>query len=142
MADIATIRAALATKLTAAYANTCQISAYALANPSPPTLMVLGLSGTDYDSTFTRGGDILTMTLQGLAGTTADQAAQIVVDDWLDTTGSTSVKAAIESERPAATTLGGVVSYVRVTGTTGHRVYQMPSGTDLFGAEWTIEIHT
>ena len=74
MADIATIRAALATKLTAAYANTCQISAYALDNPSPPTLMILGVSNTDYDTSFVRGGDILTITLQGLAGTTADQA--------------------------------------------------------------------
>jgi hypothetical protein len=64
------------------------------------------------------------------------------IDEWLDTTGATSVKAAIELGRPAAVTLDGTVSYCRVVSSTGHRVFKLKNGTDVVGAEWTIELGT
>lgn len=142
MADIAAIRAALAARLTTLLGNDGQASAYMQSDPTPPTLQVVGISETQYDTAMNRGGDVLTMVVQGLTGTTADRAAQEQLDAWLDTTGATSVKAAIETERPSAVTLGGIVAACRVTGTNGHRVYKMPNGTDYLGAEWTLEIHT
>jgi hypothetical protein len=142
VADVAAIRSALASRLSTLVGTGGQSSGYMLDNPTPPTLHVVGISETEYDVTFGRGSDVLTMVVQGLAGTTSDRASQEKLDEWLDTSGSTSVKAALETERPAPVTLGGIVSSCRVVGTTGHRIYRMSSGTDLFGAEWTIEIIT
>ncbi len=142
MADVAAIRAVLATRLSTLLGTGGQSSAYMLDNPTPPTLHVLGLSATDYDTTFGRGGDGLSITIQGIAGSTAMQAAQETLDNWLDTTGSTSVKAGIETERPAPVTLGGLVAACRVTSTTGARIFKLPNGTDVWGAEWTLEILT
>ena len=142
MADIAAIRSALASRLTTLLGNTGQASAYWQTNPTPPTLQVVGIGPTDYDTSFGRGGDMLTATVQGLAGTAADQAAQVVIDDWCDKTGSTSVKAALETERPLATTLGGIVSACRVTGHTRPVITQLPSGQETWSVEFTLEIHT
>lgn len=142
MADIASIRSALATRLATLVGNNGQASAYMLDNPTPPTLHVVGIASTEYDLTFGRGGDTLLMTIQGVAGSTADRAAQEQLDDWLDTTGSTSVKAAIETERPNPVTLGGTVAACRVTGTTGARTGKLPNGTDVWFAEWTLEVTT
>lgn len=142
MADVAAIRSALATRLSTLVGTAGQSHAYMLDNPTPPTLHVIGITATDYDVTFGRGGDAITMTIQGVAGSTAGQAAQEQLDAWLDTTGTTSVKAAIESERPSAVTLGGIVASCRVTGTTGARITRLLNGTDVWYAEWTLEIIT
>jgi hypothetical protein len=142
MADIATIRSALASRLSTLLGNDGQSSAYWMTNPTPPTLQVVGVGPTDYDTAFGRGGDTLTATIQGLAGTTADQAAQVIIDNWLDTTGSTSVKAAIETERPGAVTLGGIVASCRVTSHTRPVITQLPSGQDTWSVEFTLEIQT
>jgi len=142
MADIALIRAALETRLATLLGNDGQASAYWQTNPTPPTLQVVGIGPADYDSSFGRGGDTLTATIQALASTTADQAAQEQIDDWCDTTGSTSVKAAIETERPSPVTLGGLVSSCRVTGHTRPLITQLPNGQDTWSCEFTVQIET
>jgi hypothetical protein len=142
VADIATIRSALASRLSTLLGNTGQSSGYWLTNPTPPTLQVVGIGPVDYDGTFGRGCDTLTATIQGLAGTTADQAAQILIDNWCDTSGSTSVKAAIETERPSAVTLGGAVSSCRVTGHTRPVITTLPNGQETWSVEFTLEIIT
>lgn len=146
MADIAAIRSALATRLSTLLGNAGQSSAYWQANPSPPTLQVVGVGPVDYDSAFGRGGDVLSVTIEGLAGSTADQAAQEQIDNWCDTTGSTSVKAAIETERPSAVTLGGLVSSCRVTGHTRpvlvDVVTQGGAAYQTWSVEFTLEIRT
>lgn len=142
MADIAAIRSALASRLSTLVGNSGQASAYWMTNPTPPTLQVVGIGPADYDTAFGRGGDTLTAIVQGLAGTTADKAAQEQIDAWLDTTGSTSVKAAIESERPAAVTLGGVVSGCRVTGHSRPTITSLPNGQETWSVEFTLEIIT
>ncbi len=146
MADIAAIRTELESRLSTLLGNTGQASAYWQTNPSPPTLQVVGVGPVDYDEVFGRGGDALTVTIQGLAGSAADQAAQEQIDNWCDTTSSTSVKAAIETERPAAVTLGGLVASCRVTGHTRPTLTQVvtPGGAayETWAVEFTLEIHT
>ena len=142
MADIATIRSALNTRLSTLLGNDGQSSAYWLTNPTPPTLQVVGIGPADYDRSFGRGGDTLTATIQGLASTSTDQAAQVIIDNWCDTTGSTSVKAGIETERPAAVTLGGIVASCRVTGHTRPVITQLPNGQDTWSVEFTVQIET
>ena len=142
MADIAAIRAEVASRLSTLLGDDGQSSAYWMANPTLPTLQVVGIGPTDYDQTFGRGGDTLTATIQGLAQPTVDKAAQITIDDWCDTTGSTSVKAAIETERPSAVTLGGLVASCRVTGHTRPVITSLPNGQETWSVEFTLEINT
>jgi hypothetical protein len=144
VADFAAIRAELASRLDALLGNDGQASAYWQTNPTPPTLQVVGIEAS-YDSTFGRGGDLLTATIEGLAGSTADRAAQEQIDAWLDTTGSTSVKEAIETERPAAVTLGGLVDSCRVVSHTRPLIVDVNTtgGTfQVWSVEFTLEIRT
>ncbi len=140
MATMAQIREALNTRL--ATLGTGQSSAYWMTNPSPPTLQVVGVGPVDYDATFGRGGDTLTVTIQGLASSAVDQAAQEVIDEWCAPSGATSVKAAVETERPAPVTLGGIVSSCRVTGHTRPVITQLPNGQDTWSVEFTVQIET
>lgn len=145
MADIAAIRAELKARLETMLGNNGQASAYWQTNPTPPTLQVVAVGPVDYDSTFGRGGDLLTATIEGLAGMAADQAAQEQIDDWCDTTGTTSVKAAIETERPAAVTLGSLVSSCRVTGHSRPVLVTVSTAGGSFetwSVEFTLEIRT
>lgn len=143
MADLAAIRAELASRL-AVLPGGVQASAYWQTNPTPPTLQVVGVAA-DYDATFGRGGDVLTATVQGLAGAAVDRGAQEQIDNWCDTTGTTSVKAAIETERPAAVTLGGLVASCRVTGHSRPLITQVATdggSFDTWSVEFTLEIRT
>jgi hypothetical protein len=142
LADIAAIRTELASRLSTLLGTTGQSSAYWQTNPTPPTLQVVGIGPTDYDAVMGRGGDVLTAVIQGIAGSTVDKAAQITIDDWCDTTGSTSVKAAIETERPSAVTLGGLVASCRVTGHSRPGIVQLDNATDVWSVEFTLEIRT
>ena len=137
MADIAAIRTALAARLTTLLDGDGQASAYMLDNPSPPTLHVVGITGIDYDQTFGRGGDTITFQVQGVAAG-LDRGHQEQLDDWLDG----GVKNAIESERPSAVTLGGIVDSCRVVSTAGMRTVLLPNGTPAVAAEWEIQIET
>lgn len=140
MADVAAIRAALKSRLATMLGNTGQAAAYFQTNPTPPTLQVLGVSA-DYDTTFGRGGDTLIAVIQGLASTAADQAAQEQIDKWCATSGNTSVKAAIETERPQPVTLGvSGVSSCRVTGHDRPTIVQLPGGQETWSVEFTVEI--
>lgn len=142
MADVAAIREALRSRLSTLLGNSGQASAYWLANPTLPTLQVVGLGPVDYDTAFGRGGDALTAVIQGLAASGVDRAGQEQIDDWLDTTGATSVKAAIETERPSAVTLGGLVASCRITGHNRPQIVQLPGGQEAWMVEFTLEIQT
>lgn len=145
MADIAAIRSALASRLSTLLGNNGQASAYWKANPTPPSLQVVGIA-SDYDHTFGRASDVLIATIEGLAGATTDQGAQETLDNWLDTTGNTSVKAAIETERPAQVTLGNIVSDCKVTEATRPRIVSVQTtggaSYDVWSVEFTVEIIT
>lgn len=140
MADIAAIRSALASRLTTLVGSTGQASAYWMTSPTLPTLQVVAVGPTEYDTAFGRGSDTLTATVQGLAGNGLDQAGQIQIDNWCDTSGSTSVKAAIETERPAAVTLGSLVSSCRVTGHSRPQITRLDNGQECWSVEFELQI--
>jgi hypothetical protein len=137
---MAQIRTALAANLDAI--PSVQASPYMLANPTPPTVWVVP-DETDYDEAMQGGLDVVKVTIQAFAGLVADQAAQKLLDEMLDPTGSSSVKATVEADK----TLGGMVQDLRVTRHHGYQVYQRPnlgSGTStgqVIGSEWTVEIY-
>lgn len=146
MADISAIRSAIASRLTTLVGNTGNSYTYWQAEPSSPCFHIVGF-GTEYDYTFgtaagDTGGDTLTCTVQGVASRGLDEAAQRQIDDWCDTAGSTSVKAAIETERPSAVTLGGTVASCRVSGHSRPAIQRFDDGTEAWTVDFTLEIVT
>ncbi len=137
MADISAIRTALASRLSTLVGGTGNSYAYWQVTPSSPSFHILPFGPTDYDTVNKRGGDEIQLIVQGIASRGLDEAAQRQIDDWCDTSGSTSVKAAIETERPSAVTLGGLVDYCRVTGHTRPVITQLPDG----GEAWTVDFN-
>jgi hypothetical protein len=78
-------------------------------NPNPP-VAVIGLSNVRYDQAFQRGLVEYNFLVSVIASRASDRWAQKRLDDYTST-GSSSIKAAIESDK----TLGGSAYDVRVT---------------------------
>lgn len=133
MGSLAAIRAGLADNL--ATIDGINASAYLLSNLTPPCAEVQP-GETEYDLTFARGLDRWTLTVRVLVGASTDQGAQRLLDRMLESSGSVSVKAAIESDK----TLGGAASSVQVQRCTGYRLISREGHGPLLGAEWTIEV--
>lgn len=127
------IREALATRL--GNIPDTQISAYALSNPTPPTLQVVS-GEIPYDETF---GSSASMTyqfkVQALAGAVTDIGAQKLLGAYADTAGTKSVHATIGADK----TLGGVVLMAQVENATPEQVYEI-NGNAVIGREWIVEI--
>ena len=111
-----------------------QVSAYMLSRPTPPSAHVIPAE-VSYDETMRRGMDDYILTVQVFVAYVADVAAQQRLDGFLASSGATSVKAAIESDR----TLGGKVDDLRVTGASGYQVFTLDTAQYL-GVEFRIEV--
>ncbi len=108
MTSLTDLRAGLATRL--ATITGLRSSAYIPDNPQPPVAVVMPSSIT-YDTAFGRGSDDYTFTIMLIVGRVADRASQTNLDTYCASSGSASVKAAIEGDR----TLGGHALDCRVT---------------------------
>lgn len=128
------IREALAASLTTLQG--IQVSAYLLANPTPPSIHIYP-AAVEYDYTFRRGYDAWTLTVQAFVGLTSDIGAQKKLDELLAPSGTQSLKATAEADR----TLGGIVDSVRVVAATGYHSYSREGGGPVLGAEWQTEIY-
>ena len=85
-------------------------SAYIPDNPQPPVAVVMPGRIT-YDTAFGRGSDEYQFTIMLIVGRVADRASQTTLDGYCESSGSRSVKAAIEGDR----SLGGKALDCRVT---------------------------
>lgn len=94
--------------------------------------------GYQYDTTYHRGTDTVTMILRGVVQIGDPVEAQQNMDSWLDPTGSTSVKALVETD----TTLGGLVDDLRVVSVRPHlRIPPADAGNvEYLCSEWTLDI--
>lgn len=82
---------------------------------NPPSAVVsLAAPGIDYHETSQNGLSKVELRVRIFVSSAYSRAARDTLHDYLDVTGSTSVKAAIESDP----TLGGVISDLIVTGAT------------------------
>jgi hypothetical protein len=108
LASITNIRAGLATRL--ATISGLRTSSTQPDNPNPPIAVIIP-DNTRYDDTFGRGMDTTTFRIILIVSRAAEKYAQKKLDTYVSTTGSTSIKAAIEGDR----TLGGTVFDCRVT---------------------------
>lgn len=108
MTSLTDLRNGLATRL--ATISGLRSSAYIPDNPQPPVAVVMPSSIT-YDTAFGRGSDEYTFTIMLIVGRVADRASQTNLDAYCASSGSASVKAAVEGDR----SLGGKALDCRVT---------------------------
>jgi hypothetical protein len=83
-----------------------------------------------------RGADTWHLTVRVYAAANLDRGAQVKLDALMAPSGSSSVKAAVESDR----TLGNVVNDAHVVRCSGYRVYERGGQAALLGAEWLVEV--
>ena len=135
MARLADIRAEIARSIKNAFPESV-CTGYALESPTTPAFEV-EFGGKVYDQTMSRGLDTYTFIIRGLSSSAVlDEAAQRTLDKYLESTGSNSVKAALETDR----TLGRTVSDAHVTRIGPIREFSpiASPGTKYYGAEWTL----
>lgn len=138
MSSITTLRETLAANL-APLAPDWQISAYILADPTPPMIQIFP-SDTTYDLVMRRGLDQVNFTIQAvvaLAG--GDIGAQQQLDTVMDSSSATSIKALIDGNS-ADTTLGGLVNTLTVSMMTGPRLTTI-AGVAMLVTEWEVILY-
>lgn len=108
MASISSIRTGLATRL--ATITGLRTAATIPDNPNPPIAIVIPDS-INFDDTFHRGMDTLNFKILVIVGRADERTAQNSIDGFCATSGSSSIKAAIEGDK----TLGGTAYDCRVT---------------------------
>lgn len=137
MATLQQVREGLATNLSSI--SGCQVSAYLLSNPTPPALEVYPdpTEGIEYHRAMGNGLATYTMAVRGIVAASTDIGGQKNLDEWLEPSGSSSVKAAIEADR----TLGGAVKDAYVRDVTGYQEYVKPgTNTAYYAAVWTVVV--
>lgn len=136
------IRAGFAARLSAAFPD-AQCTGYLIENPTPPCFEVEpGEDGVTYDMTMQRGADDWMFTVRGIVSAGLNLGAQKRLDAWLDSAGSTSVKAALEAARTLPVSGTATVSDLRVLRASGPRQFAVISspGTPYLGAEWVVRV--
>ena len=130
MASISTLRDKLATNL--ATISGLRTSAFMPDNPSPPIAIVMP-STINYDDVFKRGMQTYTFNILVIVGRVDERTAQNKLDAFCSSTGTSSIKLAIESDK----TLGGNAFDVRVTEMRNYG--QLPVGEVTYlTAEFTV----
>lgn len=126
------LRTGLATNL--ATISGLRTSATVPADPKPPFAMILPSSVT-FGKTFVDAMHDYEFTVRVIVGKVDDRTAQNTLDAYCASTGSTSIKAAIESDQ----TLGGKCFDLQVLRVSNYGVFQMNESTYL-GAEFSVQV--
>jgi hypothetical protein len=108
MASISSIRTGLATRL--GTISGLRTSAFMPDNPNPPIAVVMP-SSVSYDDTFRKGMQTYVFNVLVIVGRVDERTAQLNLDGYVSSTGSSSIKLAIEGDK----TLGGIVFDTRVS---------------------------
>lgn len=107
MALISELRTGLATNL--ATISGLRTAATVPDNPNPPIAVILP-QGVEYDNTFGRGMNTYTFAVTIIVGRVSERSGQNALDTYVSSTGSSSIKLAIESDK----TLNGKAFDLRV----------------------------
>ena len=133
MADISTLRTAIATNL--ATVSGLRTAATVPDQINPPVAVVMPTSIT-YDLAFARsGGDEYEFSVMVIVGRVDERMAQNKLDLYCSGTGSQSIKAGIESDR----TLGGAAFDCRVTSLRNYNQVSVADVTYL-AAEFAVQV--
>jgi hypothetical protein len=108
MASITGLRNGLAT-------NLATISGLRTTTETPdtisPPVAIINVANVNFDKTFARGLDEYNFVITCVVGRVGERTAQRLLDSYVSSTGASSVKLAIESDK----TLGGNCDTLRVT---------------------------
>jgi hypothetical protein len=135
VSSLAAIRAGLATNLRAVQ-GVEQVSAYVLANPTPPTIWVRPSTDVGVEYGQAMGGAVQNwyMTIFGFVGAVSDIGAQKLLDALIDVGTPSSVVDAIEADK----TLGGACADLDVRECRAYQEYARSDGSTVLGAEWDV----
>ena len=118
MASLSDIRTGLANRI--ATISGLRTAATIPDQVNPPIAIVIPERLT-YDDAFNRGLVTYSFLVQVIVGKVSERTSQNKIDGFINPTGTTSIKAAIEGDK----TLNGVVFDTRVTEVTGYSVVQV-----------------
>jgi hypothetical protein len=118
MAEMSAIRTALANKI--GTISGLRTAATVPDQVSPPIAVIIPERVT-YDEAYARGLVVYTFIVQVVVGKVSERSAQNRLDGFVNPSGATSIKAAIEADK----SLGGVVFDSRVTEMTSYTVVQI-----------------
>jgi hypothetical protein len=130
MALISELRTGLANNL--ATISGLRTAATVPDNPSPPIAVILP-QGVEYDNTFGRGMNTYTFAVTVIVGRVSERSGQNSLDAYVSSTGSSSIKLAIESDK----TLNGKAFDLRVTDSRNYGELTVGEVTYL-SAEFTV----
>jgi hypothetical protein len=130
MALISELRTGLATNL--ATIAGLRTAATVPDNPNPPIAIILP-QGVEYDNTFGRGMNTYTFAVTVIVGRVSERSGQNALDAYVSSTGSSSIKLAIESDK----TLNGKAFDLRVTDSRNYGELTVGEVTYL-SAEFTV----
>ncbi len=105
---------------------------YSADKVSPPAAVVLWPERIDYDATATRGGDRLAVPLAVLVGRVDQRSARDALARYMDGSGPSSIKAAVEAHEPTAYDSARVKAATPDSFTSG--------GVDYIGALFAVDI--
>ena len=133
MANLSSIRSGIATNLQ----NISSLTVFGFVPDSiePPTAVVGVVDTLEYDSTMARGADTYNIPVFLYVSRIDAQDSQDTLDAFLASSGSSSVKAQVESD----ITLGGQAQSVRVVEADNYGVYTI-NNIDYLGVEFMIEV--
>jgi len=135
MADMTAVREALAANLSVI--PNVQVSAYMLANPSPPAIHLYP-GPTEFHQAMGGGAEFWSFTVQAFVALVSDIGSQQRLDRMLASDGPDSVRAALESDP----TLGGECDDLIVTERTGYQIFSPQGRGEILGAEWSVRVLT
>lgn len=130
MASITNLRTGIATNL--ATISGLRTSPTLPDNPNPPVALVVPTT-VAFDDAFNRGMQLYTFNVLVIVGRVDERTAQNKLDEFVSSTGASSIKLAIESDK----TLSGNAFDVRVTEMRSYGQIQISEVTYL-SAEFTV----
>ena len=133
MATVSQIREGLATRL--GNISGLRTAATVPDDPNPPQAIVMPQE-IQYDTAMARGLDTFTYTILVIVGRVDERSAQNLLDGYCPSTGSTSIKTALEDDK----SLGGVAKDLRVTSMRNYSSVTVGPNTYL-GAEFTCVVY-
>jgi len=104
-------------------------------NPAPPVAVIVPVN-VEYDTSFGRGTDTYTFSVLLIVGRMSERAAQTTLDAYINPTGATSIKAAINTDP----TLGGACQSARVTNMVNYGSL-IVGDTEYLSADFQITIY-
>tara|TARA_R100000781_G_scaffold114087_1_gene84036 strand:- start:573 stop:980 length:408 start_codon:yes stop_codon:yes gene_type:complete len=133
MASLTSIRNGIGANLESI--SSLMIYKYVPDSVEPPTAIIGVVESIEYDTTIARGADTYNIPIFLYVSRVDAQDSQETLDSYLASSGSSSIKAQVESDQ----TLGGSAQSCRVVEADNYGVYTV-NNIDYLGVEFGVEV--